>query len=104
MKLLVRVIAKKALRAFWESKPECADARAPLQAWYREATQAHWNSPAAIKDRHRNASFVANNRVIFNIAGNKYRLIVKINYSRQVIYVRFVGTHAEYDRIDAETV
>jgi len=98
------VIAKRTLREFWEGKREHDDAKAPLQAWYREATRSHWGSPAEIKVRYRSASFVGNNRVVFNIGGNKYRLIVRINYSHEIVYIRFVGTHADYDRIDVETV
>jgi mRNA interferase HigB len=97
----MRVIAKRALRLFWSRVP---DARQPLSAWYVDASQADWGSPAAIKKRHPSASILRNNRVVFNVAGNKYRLVVRINYPYRVVYVRFVGTHAEYDRIDAETV
>jgi mRNA interferase HigB len=100
----VRVIAKRVLREFWEAKPERRDAKGPLRAWYREVCHAHWRSPPEIKAQYRNASLIGNSRVIFNIAGNKYRLIVRVNYPREIVYIRFVGTHADYDRIDAETV
>lgn len=97
----MHVIAKKALRAFWQAH---ADAEEPLLAWYREAEVADWDSPAAIKTRHRSASFLAGNRVVFNIKGNSYRLVVKINYPSRVVFIRFVGTHAGYDAINAEEV
>ena len=73
-------------------------------AWYREVMKADWEGPAQIKERYKSASFVKGNRVIFNIKGNDYCLVVRINYEHRVVYVRFVGTHAEYDKIDAEDV
>jgi mRNA interferase HigB len=97
----MRVIAKRALREFWQSHP---DARGPLEAWHREAMKADWRSPQAIKAQYRNASIVKGKRVVFNIAGNKYRLVVKINYDYGIAYVRFVGTHTEYDGVDVEQV
>ena len=95
--------SRKALRLFWE-RTEYADAEQPLKAWFREASNADWASPAAIKAAFGNASIVANNRVVFNIGGNKYRLVVRVNYPYRVLYVRFVGTHAQYDRINLEEV
>jgi mRNA interferase HigB len=97
----VRVIAKRTLREFWRRAPQ---AEAPLSAWYADARRADWASPNTIKRRYPAASILPGNRVVFNIAGNKYRLVVRINYFYRVVYVRFVGTHAEYDRIDAESV
>ena len=97
----MRVIAKRALREFWQSHPA---ARGPLEAWHREAMKADWRSPQAIKAQYRNASIVKGKRVVFNIAGNKYRLVVKINYDYGIAYVRFVGTHTEYDGVDVEQV
>lgn len=97
----MRVIAKKALREFWLRHPDAEDS---LLAWYREAEQADWRTPAQLKERYPSASIVGDNRVIFNIRGNHYRLVVKINYRHRTIYVRFVGTHAEYDVIDVEEV
>jgi mRNA interferase HigB len=70
----------------------------------REATRANWLTPADIKEQYRNASILKNNRTIFNIAGNKYRLVVEINYPAQIIFIRFIGTHQEYDSIDVETI
>lgn len=97
----MRVISKTILREFWEKH---ADARAGLQGWYEEALRAEWQTPSAIKRSHASASIIADNRVVFNIQGNAYRLIVKIHYDRGYIYIRFVGTHAEYDSVDAESV
>lgn len=99
----MRIISRKTLRLFWE-KAQYADAEQPLKAWYREATNADWATPAAIKAAFRNASFVGSNRVVFNIGGNKYRLVVKVNYAYRVVYIRFIGTHAHYDRINVEEV
>lgn len=97
----MRIIARKTLRDFWEQNEV---ARKPLQAWYADAKQAHWKSPNDIKKIYRNASIVANNRVVFNIKGNDYRLVVSINYDFEIIYVRFVGTHKEYDAIDVTKI
>lgn len=99
----MRIISRKTLRLFWE-KPQYADAEQALKAWFREATNADWATPSEIKAVFRTASIVANNRVVFNICGNKYRLIVRVNYSYRVLYIRFVGTHAQYDRINVEEV
>jgi len=95
----VRIIARRTLRDFWQANP---DAEQPLKAWFREVEAAQWDSPHAIKAQYRSASVVGGNRIVFNIAGNKYRLIVKFNFAHGIAYIRFVGTHAEYDRIDAE--
>ena len=97
----MRIIAKPALRTFWERYP---DAKEPLLAWYREVEQEDWDSPAKVKDKYRSASIVGNNRVVFNIKGNVYRLVVRVNYPHRIVYIRFVGTHAEYDRIDVKEV
>lgn len=88
---------------FWE-QPGHRDSEQALRAWYREVKQADWTGPADVKASHRNASIVTGNRIIFNIAGNKYRLVVKFNYPYRVAYIRFIGTHAAYDGIDVETV
>ena len=99
----MRIIAKKTLVDFWEH-PNHRDAEQPLKAWYAEAKHADWKTPAEIKAHYRNASIVGDNRVVFNIAGNKYRLVVKFHYNTGIGYIRFVGTHGEYDQIDVETV
>ena len=97
----MRIISKKILREFWKIYN---DVEQPLRAWHAKVKRANWKSTDDVKKDYRNASFVANNRVIFNIKGNKYRLVVAINYQYQIIYIRFVGTHKKYDSIDATKV
>lgn len=99
----MRVITRGALQTYWE-RPGHEDAEDPLKAWYAEAKSAAWRSPADIKARYRSASFVSDNRVIFNIGGNKHRLVVHLNYGLGLVLIKFVGSHAEYDEIDAATV
>jgi mRNA interferase HigB len=97
----MRIIAISHLRMFWQKFP---DAEQALKSWVDEVRHATWNRPADIKDQYRNASFLKNRRVVFNIKGNDYRLVVSVAYRFQAVYVKFVGTHAAYDAIDAETV
>lgn len=97
----MRVIARKTLKCFYEVHP---DAEGALKAWYAEAKGAEWRTPQDIRDRYRSADFLAGDRVIFNIRGNRYRLIVEINYSTGIVYIRWFGSHADYDRIDAERI
>lgn len=99
----MRVIAIATLKAFWEDAKH-KDAEQPLRAWYDEATKAAWQQPADIKAHYRSASILKNRRVVFNIKGNDYRLVVAVSFKLQLIYVKFVGTHQAYDAIDAETV
>lgn len=87
-----------------ESRPEYADAREPALAWYRHVLGADWASQAAVKRDIHSASVLKDGRVVFNIAGNKYRIVVWINYPYRVVYVRFIGTHRQYDAIDAQTI
>jgi mRNA interferase HigB len=100
----MRVIAKSTLVAFWQENPGHQDAREPALAWYRHVLKADWASPAEVKRDIGHASVLQGGRVVFNIAGNKYRLVVWFNYAYRVAYIRFFGTHADYDRIDAQTV
>ena len=97
----MHVISKRPLREYWEKH---TDAKAALQAWYEDALRAEWRTPGEIKNTYANASIVGDNRVVFNIKGNDYRLVVKLHYNRGIVYVRFVGTHREVDRIDVETI
>jgi mRNA interferase HigB len=97
----MRVVAVSALRDFWQRYP---DAEQPLKAWYEEATRAAWTQPADIKAQYRSASILKNRRVVFNIKGNDYRLVVAISYKLQIVFVKFVGTHKAYDAVDADTV
>src|SRR5688572_26051515 len=98
----MRVITRGALQRYWEV-PGREDAEEPLKAWFAEAKAAAWKSPAEIKKRYRSASFVGDNRVVFNIGGNKHRLVVHVNYGVGIVLIKFVGSHAEYDRINVET-
>ena len=100
----MRVISKQTLRRFWEASAGRTDARRALEAWHREARRAAWQSPQDVKRLYASASVLKGGRVVFNICGNRYRLVVRINYPQQVVFVRFVGSHAEYDAIDVETV
>ncbi len=100
----MRIISKRTLRQFWESNPECEDSKGQLEAWHCEVTKADWHTPQDVKTQFGSASIIKGSRVIFNIKGNNYRLIVKINYPYKIVYIRFVGTHKQYDKIDAETV
>lgn len=97
----MRVIAKGTLRQFWLT-PGHSDAERPLIEWYHLTSRANWRTPQELKHDLRHASILKNGRAVFNIAGNKYRVIVSIDYSRQIAWIKFVGTHAQYDCIDAE--
>jgi mRNA interferase HigB len=97
----VRVVAKRVLRDFWELHP---DSELPLKAWHEAVKDARWLCPAHVKARYLSASILRGNRVVFNICGNRYRLVVRIWYEAGIVYVRFLGTHAEYDDIDAQTI
>lgn len=97
----MRIIAKKVLREYWVKHP---DSEQQLKSWYQEAEDAEWKSPRDIKRDYPSASILAGNRVVFNIKGNHYRLIVKINYDYGMIWIRFIGTHSAYDKIDAQTI
>lgn len=100
----MRIIAKRTLRQFWETHRRGAEAKTPLQVWHSTVEGADWATPTDVKATYGDASILKNNRVVFNIAGNKFRLVVRINYPFRIVYVRFVGTHKEYDAIDAETI
>ena len=97
----MRVIAKSTLREFWLKHTDCEQA---LKSWYNEANKSEWQHPNDIKKEYPSASILANNRIVFNIKGNSYRLIVKISYTYQMVWIRFIGTHSEYDKIDAVNI
>jgi mRNA interferase HigB len=99
----MRVVAKSSLVKFW-GQPGYADSQGALQSWYDEAIKANWRTPQNIKDQYSSASICAYNRVVFNIAGNKYRLVVEMQYRAGIAWVKFVGTHAQYDQINVESV
>lgn len=96
-----RIFAKSTLREFWEKH---ADAEQYLKTWYDIAKSSNWSTPNEVKDTYANASILKNERVVFNIKGNAYRLVVKFNFEKQWIFIRFLGTHAEYDKIDANNI
>jgi mRNA interferase HigB len=100
----VRIIALGTIKAFLASEPARADAREPLMAWYRQVKAADWKTPAQVKRDVASASILRDGRAVFNIAGNKYRVVVWINYPYRVVYIRFIGTHRQYDAIDAQTI
>ena len=100
----MRIIALSTLKSFLEQSPADGDARQPVMAWYRQAKVANWATPADVKRDIRSASILKDGRVVFNIAGNKYRIVSWINFPYRVVYIRFVGTHEQYDAIDAQTV
>lgn len=100
----MRIIALRTLKAFVNRSPAYADARDPLMAWYRQVSGADWASPADVKRDIRSASILKDGRAVFNIAGNKYRVVAWINYPYRVLYIRFIGTHRQYDDIDAQTI
>jgi len=100
----MRIIALSTLKTFWLITPAYDDVRDPALAWYRNTLGADWATPTAIKADVRSASILRDGRVVFNLAGNKYRLVVWINYPYRVVYIRFIGTHAQYDNVDAQTV
>jgi len=97
----LRIIAKKTLREFWNKHPDCEE---QLKSWYQETENSEWLSPNDIKKDYPSASILGDNRIVFNIKGNHYRIIIKINYDYQMIWIRFVGTHSEYDRINANKI
>lgn len=96
-----RIIAKRALREFWEKHP---DSEQYLKTWHGTAKGAKWKSPNDVKKTFINASVLENGRIVFNIKGNSYRLIVKFNFERQWAFIRFAGTHAQYDKINADSI
>nr|VFJ89233.1 MAG: mRNA interferase HigB [Candidatus Kentron sp. H]VFJ91082.1 MAG: mRNA interferase HigB [Candidatus Kentron sp. H]VFJ97386.1 MAG: mRNA interferase HigB [Candidatus Kentron sp. H] len=100
----MRVIAKRTLREFWESSSQYKDSKGSLEAWHSQILKGSWENPQRMKRKFRSASILKNNRVVFNIAGNKYRLITSIDFKRQACFIKFIGTHKQYDKIDAEVI
>ncbi len=97
----MRIIAKSTLRSFWFIHKDCEEA---LKTWHKEATESLWKTPQDVKKAYPSASIIADNRVVFNIKGNHYWLIVKINYDFSIVWIRFIGTHAAYDKINATNI
>lgn len=98
---MTRIFSKGTLRDYWELNPDCEQY---LKTWYETALNADWKSPNDVKQNYANACILKEGRIVFNIKGNSYRLIAKINFERQLIFIRFIGTHSEYDKIDANTI
>ena len=99
----MRIIARKTIKEFW-CLPQYSDSQRPLKSWYRAIKEAKWDSSNDVKRQFRSASIIGGNRVVFNIAGNKYRLVVKFNYPYKIGYIRFIGTHEQYDQIDVKRI
>ncbi|MEA1872982.1 MAG: type II toxin-antitoxin system HigB family toxin [Bacteroidota bacterium] len=99
----MRIIAFRTLREFWEN-PKYSDSETSLRSWYHDAKNSDWKNPNELKQQYKNASIVGEGRAVFNIKGNYYRLVVSIDYVFQVIFVRFIGTHKQYDKIDTKTI
>ncbi|MFC2156521.1 type II toxin-antitoxin system HigB family toxin [Acidobacteriota bacterium] len=97
----MRIISLNKLKSFWNTHKETEE---PLKAWYYEVKKADWVKSLDIKEKYGSASILKNNRVVFNIKGNKYRLVVKIQYEMKIVYIKFIGTHQEYDRINVEEI
>ena len=100
----MRVIAVSTLKAFWKDRPQYRDAEGPVLAWYRDTLKADWAKPSDVKRDFSSASILQDGRIVFNIAGNKYRIVAWANYPHRILYVRFIGTHERYDEIDAQTI
>jgi mRNA interferase HigB len=96
-----RIFAKSALREYWEIHPDCEQY---LKTWYDTAMNADWKSPNDVKQTYANASILKDSRIVFNIKGHSYRLVAQFNFNKQWIFIRFIGTHLEYDKIDANTI
>ena len=99
----MRIFSKSTLIKFWKQKAY-KDSEQPLKAWYDEVRKTNWKSPNEVKNQYRNVSVIGNERLVFNIAGNKYRLIVAVKYKYQRMFICFVGTHEQYDRVNAEEI
>jgi len=97
----MRIISKKTLKDFYQQS-KYSDSRSSLEAWHKEVLKLDWNNPNEVKDMYRSASIIGNEKVVFNIAGNKYRLIVTINYYAKIVFIKFIGTHKQYDKVNME--
>ena len=97
----MRIISKRTLKNFYE-QPQYADSKSAIESWYKEVSKLSWNNPNEVKEMYRSASIIGDEKVVFNIAGNKYRLIVSINYYAKIVFIKFIGTHKQYDKIKVE--
>ena len=103
----MRIIARKTLRRFVESlrgSKDCTAIKSALESWFHEVQAADWNNPSDVKRSYRNASIVGRDRIVFNIKGNSDRLVVAVDYRRQIVFIKWLGSHAAYDNIDVRTV
>ena len=99
--MVKRIIAKRTIREFWEKYPDSKDY---LETWYETVRSANWKTPNEIKEFYATVTILKNSQAVFNVSGNKYRLIAKINFQKQWLFIRFIGTHQEYDKIDADRI
>ncbi len=99
--MTMRIIAKSTLRKYWEAHPKIEE---PLKAWYADVKNSSWKKPTDLRNTYATVSLLKNNRAVFNIKGNQFRIVVRINYFSGLVFIRFIGTHAEYDEVDAETI
>lgn len=97
----MRIIALKTIKDYWTKNPSCKQS---LLAWYEEAEEAKWNNPNELKQQYRNASIINEKRVVFNIHGNRYRLIADIEYRLKILFIVWIGTHKKYDKIDVKKI
>ena len=97
----MRIISKKTLKDFYVQS-KYSDSKSPLEAWHKEVLKLDWNNPNEVKEMYRSASIIGSEKVVFNIAGNKYRLIVTINYYAKIVFIKFIGTHKQYDKVNME--
>ncbi len=97
----MRIIAKRRLREFWERHP---DAKIPLENWYARVRRDDWDTPARVTQHYPRASLIGSDRVVFRLKGNDYRLVVAVDYGHKTVFIRFIGTHAAYNRIQVEEV
>ena len=97
----MRIISKKTLKDFYEQS-KYSDGKSPLEAWHKEVLKLDWSNPNEVKEMYRSASIIGNEKVVFNLAGNKYRLIVTINYYAKIVFIKFIGTHKQYDKVNME--
>lgn len=100
----MRIIALRTIKRFVESRPENGDARESALAWYQHVARADWGTPSDVKHEFGTASILKDGRAVFNLAGNKYRIVVWINYPHRIVYIRFIGSHRQYDAIDAQSI
>ena len=97
----MRIIAKSTLRAFYEQS-NYSDSKSALEAWHHEVSKLQWSNPNSVKAQYRSASVMGGNKIVFNICGNKYRLIVSVNYDAGIVFIKFIGTHKAYDKVNIE--